>query len=128
MKSRSMALPGTSSGPSSLERPLRFQDGLVRPKLPPKLPPRYAYQAGWIQANEAFTRGPNKGKYAFVATYNSASDSFKSFAATLGTYFQGVTDPATFGSIAVAHGENAGRGSGFVGIAQTFMDCLKAQN
>ena len=71
-----------------------------------------------------FASGPNKGKYALVATYNNASDSFKSFAATLGTYFTGVTDPTAFGNIAVKHGENGG-GAGFVGIAQTFMDCLK---
>jgi hypothetical protein len=69
--------------------------------------------------------GPNKGDYALVATYNSASDSFMSFAATLGTYFQGVTAPATFGSIAVAHGEYGGSGAAFVTTAQTFINCLK---
>ena len=87
--------------------------------------PKYAYQTGWLQAKEMFTSGPSKGGYALVATYNSASDSFNSLAATLGTYFQGVTDPATFGGIAVAHGEYGGRGAAFVTTAQTFINCLK---
>jgi RHS repeat-associated protein len=87
--------------------------------------PKYAYQISWLPAKEPFARGPNKGRYSLVATYSSASDSFKSFAAALGKYFQGVTDPATFGSIAVANGEYGGRGAGFVNTADTFMDCLK---
>jgi RHS repeat-associated protein len=86
--------------------------------------PKYAYQTTWLQAKEPFTTGPNKGKYSLVATYNSVSDSFKSFAATLGEYFQGVTDPAAFGRIAVAHGEYGGGGD-FVNTALKFMDCLK---
>ena len=90
----------------------------------PQPAPQYAYQTGWLQAKEMFTSGPNRGKYTLVATYNSASDSFKSFAARYGTVFAGVTDAATFGKIAVANGEYGGRGTSFVTTAQIFMDCL----
>ena len=92
--------------------------------------PKYAYQASkdpWMQASEMIASGPLKGYYALVASYNSAADSFKSFAATLGKYLSGVTDAATFGSIEVAHGINAGRASYFVNTVQTFLDCLNAQ-
>ena len=68
------------------------------------------------------------GRDALVATYSSALDSFKSFAATLGTYFQAVTDPATFGRIAAAHGEYGSSGANFVNTALTFMDCLNGGN
>jgi hypothetical protein len=78
-------------------------------------------------AGEPFASGPYKGDYSLVASYKSAADSFKSFAATLGKYLNGVTDPATFASILVAHGINAGRASYFGSTAQTFQDCLSAQ-
>ena len=74
------------------------------------------------------TQGPLKGYYALVASYSSASDSFKSFAATLGSFFSGVTDPTKFGGIAVAHGINAGKGQNYADTANTFINCLAAQN
>ena len=89
--------------------------------------PKYAYQVSWMPASEAFLSGPHKGWFSLVASYNSASDSFKSFAATLGTYLSGVTDAAKFASILVAHGINAGRASYFGSTMQTFQDCLSAQ-
>ncbi len=88
---------------------------------------KYAYQVSWMKALEPFAKGPHKGWFFLVASYNSASDSFKSFAATLGTYLSGVTDSAKFAKILVAHGINAGRASYFGDIAQTFQDCLSAQ-
>jgi RHS repeat-associated protein len=87
----------------------------------------YADQASWMNALEPFASGPDAGRYALVATYNNASDAFKSFAAKDGQFLSGVTDPATFGSIAVAHGINAGRGQGFITTEATFQDCLKNQ-
>jgi RHS repeat-associated protein len=89
--------------------------------------PKYAYQVSWMQAGEAIASGRFKGYYALVASYNSAADSFKSFAATLGKYLSGVTDAATFASKLVAHGINAGRASYFGNTVQTFQDCLSAQ-
>ena len=92
------------------------------------LPPnKYAYQLSWVPALEAHTSGPDKGKLSLVASYNSAADSFKSFAATDGKYLSGVTDPTKFASILVAHGINAGRASYFGNTVQTFQDCLSAQ-
>jgi uncharacterized FlgJ-related protein len=88
---------------------------------------KYAYQKSWKRAGEKHETGPDKGKYSLVATYNSASDSFKSFAATLGKYLTDVTDAATFGRIEAAHGINAGRDKNFVNLSQTFSDCLNAQ-
>jgi RHS repeat-associated protein len=89
--------------------------------------PKYAYQVSWIQAKEMFTSGPNKGKYSLVASYKNASDSFRSFTATLGKYLNGVADAATFASRLVAHGINAGRDGNFANTVQTFQDCLNAQ-
>jgi hypothetical protein len=92
--------------------------------------PKYAYQSSkdaWMQASEPFASGPHKGWFSLVASYNSAADSFKSFAATLGTYLSGVTDSASFADILVAHGINAGRASYFGSTAQTFQDCLSAE-
>jgi len=92
------------------------------------LPPnKYAYQLSWVPALEAHTSGPDKGKLSLVASYNSAADSFKSFAATLGSFLSGVTDAATFASRLVAHGINAGRDENFANTVQTFQDCLNAQ-
>ncbi len=99
-----------------------WKPGTARPST------KYAYQSGWIQANEMITQGPLKGYYALVASYSSASDSFKSFAATLGSFFSGVTDPTKFGGIAVAHGINAGKGQNYADTANTFINCLAAQN
>lgn len=64
---------------------------------------------------------------ALVATYQNASDAFKSFAAWDGTYFTNVSDPAKFGSIAVQRGIYAGRGQGFITTEASFQDCLKNQ-
>ena len=80
-----------------------------------------------MQASESFASGPHKGWFSLVASYNSAADSFKSFAATDGKYLSGVTDPTKFASILVAHGINAGRASYFGNTVQTFQDCLSAQ-
>jgi hypothetical protein len=81
-----------------------------------------------MNAKEPFASGPNAGRYALVATYQNASDAFKSFAAKDGQFFSGVTDPATFGKIAVAHGIYAGRGHAFLNREKTFQDCLTVQN
>jgi len=80
-----------------------------------------------MQAREPYASGPYKGRFALVASYKSASDSFKSFAATLGRYLSNVTDAAKFASILVAHGINAGSASYFGSMEQTFQDCLSAQ-
>jgi RHS repeat-associated protein len=93
----------------------------------PKPSPKYALQVSWMTAGEMFTSGPFKGDYSLVASYNSAADSFMSFAVTLGKYLNGVTDPAKFASILVAHGINAGRASYFGNTEQTFQNCLSAQ-
>lgn len=77
-----------------------------------------------MQAKEPFYSGPRKGDCSLVASYNSASDSFKSFAATLGTFLSGVADADKFASILVAHGINAGRASYFGITEQTFQNCL----
>jgi len=92
--------------------------------------PKYAYQSSknpWMQAREMIQSGPLKGYYALVASYDNAADSFKSFAATDGKFLTGVTDPAKFASILVAHGINAGRANYFTTIANTFQECLNAQ-
>ncbi|QOY91468.1 RHS repeat-associated core domain-containing protein [Paludibaculum fermentans] len=91
--------------------------------------PKYAYQSSthpWMQASEMITKGRFKGYYALVASYNSAADSFKSFAATDGKYLIGVTDPKQFASILVAHGINAGSASYFGSFEKTFQDCLNS--
>ena len=87
----------------------------------------YVDQVSWMNAQEPFASGPNAGRYALVATYQNASAAFASFAANDGRYFSGVTNAATFGGIAVAHGIYAGRGPGFVTTEQTFQNCLGSQ-
>jgi len=87
----------------------------------------YDDQLSWMNALEPFLSGPNKGRYSLVATYRTASDAFKSFAARDRQYLSGVTDPATFGTIAANHGIYAGRGQGFLDREAGFQDCLTAQ-
>lgn len=87
----------------------------------------YADQASWMNALEPFATGPFAGRYSLVATYQNASDAFKSFAAKDGQFFSGVADAAAFGKIAVAHGIYAGRGQGFIKRERTFQDCLASQ-
>jgi hypothetical protein len=60
-----------------------------------------------------------------VATYNSASDSFLSAAATFANLM--VNDPVTFKNNAKADGINAGGSRDFLTMEQTFANCLKAQ-
>jgi uncharacterized protein RhaS with RHS repeats len=87
----------------------------------------YDKQVSWLNAKEPFESGPHAGQYSLVATYKNASDSFASFAAKDSQYLKGITDPATFGTIAAAHGIHAGRQKAFLTNEKTFAECIEAQ-
>ena len=91
----------------------------------PKPANKFAYQLSWMQASDMITHGPLAGDYAWVATYSSALDSFKSAAAR----FSNLTapDPATFAKNAVADGIYAGRSPAFLTREQIFANCLAGQ-
>ena len=91
----------------------------------PKPGNKFAYQLGWMPASDMIEHGPLTGYYALVATYSSASDSFKSAAATFSNLTE--TDPTTFAKNAVADGIYAGRSPAFLTREKTFADCLKGQ-
>jgi RHS repeat-associated protein len=83
---------------------------------------KFAFQVGWMRATEMIQSGPLKGYYALVATYSSASDSFKSAAAQFSNLT--ATAPATFAKNAVADGIYAGRSPAFLTRERIFAKCL----
>jgi hypothetical protein len=86
---------------------------------------RYAYQAGWIQAQLPSDSCGKGLHYALVASYASVLNSFLSVAATFANL--NVTNPAAFAKNAAADGIYAGNSPGFLTTQQTFVNCLTGQ-
>jgi len=86
---------------------------------------KFAYQVGWMRASlPSDSCGPGL-RYALVATYSSALNSFMSAAATFSNLT--ATDPATFAQNAAADGINAAKSPAFLTREQIFANCLGQQ-